>query len=709
MDENKQIFSLRKLSVGLASVVIGTAFFASQGQSVKADSTPKSSVVTKSSVESSTTAEARVNANQPGSAETESNQNFDETKAKLNRQQSLKPENIAERSIETSSSPRGTNPSNATTLDVANKNSKFFFTSKKLATNLMEKANSADASNGGFDASWGKLDVNDWKGSVKDNYYQLTDYTGNPDHVIVPNEVDFENAGISTSGKQVGVTSALMHNIFKEDKATTNDATVAFSKTNNKKVKAISSKWYDTWGHLWPMDDSTAKLSKFDGTNLDVSNVTDMDYMFNGNQISDLSSLANWKVDNVTNMGSMFDHNQISDLSPLANWNVSKVTNMGGMFRYNQISDLSPLANWKVKVDNVTLMNGMFNHNQISDLSPLASWNVSKVTNMSFMFETNQISDLSPLANWKVDNVTNIKAMFDYNYSTQTKTIQAQRIIKFVYPAGYTGPKHDPFIQTVNVPRKVRIELITVQSKPSNNILDWATKTETPEASDPVYFKAYTVPKVDGLVPNVKTVPKAQADPNADPNKPIIVIVTYTLAKDVDPKDNQGKENQPASTTPVNDPVVPEEEPIVINDEKSDVSHPRDIVSKKQHETQHAKNSSTKHSKSHRKFLNISYETYRNNQKVPEKAKNGAPEAIKNQTLAAKGENVSSTPSEVQQIFANVAKFRAENAKKQAKSVKSLPQTGESNEKLAVLGLLVSAISLVSLGLAEIERKKHQN
>lgn len=642
MDENKQIFSLRKLSVGLASVVIGTAFFASQGQSVKAAaSTPESSVVTKSS---STTAEARGNANQPGSAETESNQNFDETKAKLNRQQSLKPETIAKRSIETSSTPqRGTN-------------SKFFFTSKKLATNLMKKANSADASNGGFnEKKWGTLDVTNWQGGVQGDYYQLTNYTGDADHVIVPNEADFKKAGISTSGKQVGVTSDLMHTIFR--KATAPDATVAFSKTDNEKVKAISSKWYDTWGHLWPMEDSKAKLSKFDGTNLDVSNVNDMRYMFNGNQISDLSSLANWKVDNVTNMGSMFDTNQISDLKPLANWKVSKVTNMGGMFRYNQISDLSPLANWKV--DNVTIMTGMF----------------------------------------------------DDNNSTQTKTIQAKRIIKFVYPAGYTGPKHDTVIQKADVLQKITVALTTVQPKPSS-ILKWATKTEKLESSDSGYFQRYAVPTVPevyyGLVPNVKTVPKAQADPNADPNKPIIVIVTYTPAKDVDPKDNQGKENQPASTTPVNDPVVPEE-PIVINDEKSDVSHPRDIVSKKQHETQHAKNSSTKHSKSHRKLLNISYETYRNNQKAPEKAKNGAPEAIKNQTLAAKGENVSSTPSEVQQIFANVAKFRAENAKKQAKSVKSLPQTGESNEKLAVLGLLVSAISLVSLGLAEIERKKHQN
>ena len=45
-------------------------------------------------------------------------------------------------------------------------------------------------------------------------------------------------------------------------------------------VKAIDSDWSDTWG---VSDYSQANLSKFDGTNLDVSNVTDMRYMFYGN------------------------------------------------------------------------------------------------------------------------------------------------------------------------------------------------------------------------------------------------------------------------------------------------------------------------------------------------------------------------------------------------------------------------------------------
>ena len=316
---------------------------------------------------------------------------------------------------------------------------------------------SNNAANGGFDKNiWGTLDVNAWKGSVQGDYYQLTDYTGDANHIIVPNEADFEKAGISTSGKQVGVTSDLMHRIFR-DKTTAQDATVAFSKTDNKQVKAIDTNWYDTWGHVndyvnGSYISSKGKLTKFDGINLDVANVTNMNYMFYTNKISDLSPLANWKVDNVTNMSWMFHSNQISDLSPLANW----------------------------KVDNVTSMSMMFANNQISDLSPLANWKVDKVTDMSWMFHSNQISDLSPLVNWNVSNVTDMDGMFDGNVTTQTKNLQAKRIINFAYPDGYTGKTQDPVTQTVDVPQKVKVELTTKHSKPSNNILDWVIKIETP-------------------------------------------------------------------------------------------------------------------------------------------------------------------------------------------------------------------------------------
>ena len=665
MHEQKNVYSLRKLSVGLASVIVGTCFFISNGQQVKADTVnvgeqPTSTVIQQDSskkqeqdsneqndqtnVSNSKTEQQRStnerndvenvesnlndtnkldNATKP--VESEANQKFDQVKDKFKQDTSID-DNVPS-SVTKNIKKIQTNTLKVVKESTVNPNSLSLKESKAVNLN----------SNGGFDeATWGTLDVTAWKGSVQGDYYQLTDYTGDANHVIVPNEADFVKAGISTSGKQVGVISDLMHTIFR-DKTTAQDATVTFSKTNNKHVKAIGTDWRNTWGHSYDIINgswirSKGTLTKFDGSNLDVANVTNMSNMFYGNSISDLSPLSNWKVDKVTNMSDMFNNNQISDLSPLARWKTDNVTNMSNMFNINQIGDLSPLANWKT--DNVIHMDWIFANNQISDLSPLAKWNVNNVTDMSYMFRTNQISDLSPLANWKVDKVTNMEYMFDLNQISDlsslsnwkvdsvkymdymfsdnqisdlsplanwhvndvimmnnmfeynqisdlsplanwkvdnvatmsfmfsdnqisdvsplanwkvnnvnnmrdmfsinvslipTNTVKAKRIINFVYPAGYTGKKQDPVTQTVDVPTKqVKVELITKDSKPSNNILDWVTKTETPISTpiDPVYFQYYTVPTVANLVPNVSTVAKAQADPNM----PLNVVVTYTAA-----------------------------------------------------------------------------------------------------------------------------------------------------------------------------------
>ena len=695
MHEQKQIYSLRKLSVGLASVIVGTCFFISNGQNVKADTVNVGEQQTSTVIQQDSSKKQEQDSNEQNdqtnvsNSKTEQQQATPSAKDVENVDSNLNDTNKldnATKPVESEANQKFDQAKNTFKQDTsieADVPSSVTKNIKKIQTNTLKvvkestvnpnslslkeskAVNLNNNNNGGFDeATWGTLDVNNWKGSVQGDYYQLTDYTGDANHVIVPNEADFAKAGISTSGKQVGVTSDLMHTIFR-DKTTAQDATVAFSKTDNKQVKAINADWDDTWGHNY-YNDSNAKLSKFDGSGLNVSSVTDMRNMFVSNQISDLSSLANWKVDNATNMSSMFfdnqisdlnslanwkvdkvtdmsdmfksnqisnlsplanwkvdkvtdmssmffdnqisdlsslanwktdnvtntssmfQNNQISDLSPLANWKVDKVTDMSDMFSYNQISNLSSLANWKVdqvtdmhemfkqnqisdlsplanwKVDNVTYMsymfytnkitdlsplanwnvnnvitmNNMFQYNQISDLSPLANWKVDNVRTMSFMFETNKITDISPLANWNVNNVDDMRGMFSVNVSSiPTNTVKAKRMINFVYPAGYTGKKQDLVTQTVDVPTKqVKVELTTGYSKPSNNILDWATKTERPEDPDPVYFQDYRVPTVSNLVPSISTVAKAQADPNM----PLNVVVTYTVApvivhfKDVD-------------------------------------------------------------------------------------------------------------------------------------------------------------------------------
>ncbi|MDM8281846.1 BspA family leucine-rich repeat surface protein [Lactobacillus gallinarum] len=596
MHEQKNVYSLRKLSVGLASVIVGTCFFISNGQNVKADTVNAGEQLTSTVIQQDSGKKQEQDSNEQNDqtnvsnsktgqqqstnerndvenvdsnlndtdklgsetkpVESEANQKFDQVKDQF-KQETTKADiansSVIEENDEGKTIQKADVSAKATTLNVA-KTSKNPVNVKDITESKVVNKNL----NGGFDeATWGTLDVNDWKGNVQGDYYQLTDYTGDANHVIVPNEADFEKAGISTSGKQVGVTSDLMHTIFR-DKTTAQDATVAFSKTDNKMIKAINADWNDTWGHSYDSINgswirSKGELTKFDGINFDVSNVTNMSGMFSDNQIKDLSPLANWKVDQVTDMNNMFNINQISDLSPLSNWHVNSVTNMSNMFDMNKITDLSPLANWHVDnvtymaymfsgnqisdlsplsnwhVNNVITMKSMFQHNQISDLRPLSNWHVDNVRTMSFMFETNKITDISPLANWNVNNVDTMMGMFNINISSiPTKTVQAKRIINFVYPDGYTGKKQDSVTQTVDVPTKqVKVELTTGgYSKPSNNILDWATKTETSEAPDLVYFQAYTVPTVANLVPSISTVSKTQADPN----KPINVTVTYTAA-----------------------------------------------------------------------------------------------------------------------------------------------------------------------------------
>ena len=491
-----QHFSIRKLSIGAASVLIGISFLGVKASTVKADSLQNASKAeltkskaaneaikqdissnieqdTGSNIKQEPTSDIKKDTSSNIEQDTGSNIKQDtgsnikqETASKVDTKQITNDHpNTAQMSAQPVTPKPNSNQQNAADLEakpqtsvkdklqtnsviIPNKadQSKVRVTNlmaiagKKLSPNLLAESKvmtPAKDTNGGFDeATWGKLDVNDWQGNVQGDYYQLTDYTGDANHVIVPNEADFEKAGISTSGKQVGVTSDLMKHIFK-DKATAQDATVAFSKTDNKMVKAINADWKDTWGHQYSY--SRANLSKFDGTNLDVSNVINMSYMFRGNRISNLSSLSNWNVNNVTDMSYIFSDNSISDLSPLSSWKVDNVSDMRGMFNENQISDLDPLANWDVS--NVTNMSDMFNTNQISnlsplahwnvssvinmfqmfcinsisDLSPLANWNITKVTDLGYMFVGNQISDLSPLVNWKVDNVENMSNIFQHN------------------------------------------------------------------------------------------------------------------------------------------------------------------------------------------------------------------------------------------------------------------------------------------------------
>ncbi|MFO0970879.1 MAG: BspA family leucine-rich repeat surface protein [Candidatus Saccharimonadales bacterium] len=199
----------------------------------------------------------------------------------------------------------------------------------------------------------------------------------------------------------------------------------------------------------------------------DLSNVTDMSYMFCGARLFN-SNINHWDVSHVTSMNNLFANCNSTTIfnQPLNNWDVSNVTDMNSMFfgnnSFNQninswntsnVTDMrnmfvgtsfnQPLNNWDVS--NVTTMLQMFTGNS-SFNQPLNNWNVANVTNMTDMFNSASAFN-SSLANWNVSNVTTMSGMFDgaYNFNqplnSWTTSNKLKNTSRMFYNVGFgNGP-----------------------------------------------------------------------------------------------------------------------------------------------------------------------------------------------------------------------------------------------------------------------------
>ena len=151
-----------------------------------------------------------------------------------------------------------------------------------------------------------------------------------------------------------------------------------------------------------------------DLSNWDVSNVTDMSFMFSAPSVTDdrqvnIIGLENWDVSNVTNMRSQFQAVALSFNADITNWDVSNVTNMSSMFAFSAfLGTGGDISGWNV--GNVTNMSNMFR--EASAVDALQSWDVSNVTNMTGMFSLAANFD-QDLSTWDVSNVTDMTNMFD--------------------------------------------------------------------------------------------------------------------------------------------------------------------------------------------------------------------------------------------------------------------------------------------------------
>ncbi|MCF8294850.1 MAG: BspA family leucine-rich repeat surface protein, partial [Bacteroidales bacterium] len=150
-----------------------------------------------------------------------------------------------------------------------------------------------------------------------------------------------------------------------------------------------------------------------DISNWDVSNVTDMSYMFYSTSFN--QDISNWDVSHVTNFNYMLNGCPFNQ--DIGNWNVSAATSMLRMFASNNAFN-QDISNWNVGL--VTTMSYLF-YNATSFNQDISNWDVSKVTNMSFMCY-NATSFNQDISNWDVSKVTNMASMF-YNASSFNQDI----------------------------------------------------------------------------------------------------------------------------------------------------------------------------------------------------------------------------------------------------------------------------------------------
>ena len=98
----------------------------------------------------------------------------------------------------------------------------------------------------------------------------------------------------------------------------------------------------------------------------DVSNVTDMSYMFFAcEELKSVGDLSNWDVSNVMSTHSVFSYCiKLKSFGDISGWDVSNVNDMSNMFnnckKFNQ-----DISNWNVS--NVRYKNFMFNYCPIKE------------------------------------------------------------------------------------------------------------------------------------------------------------------------------------------------------------------------------------------------------------------------------------------------------------------------------------------------------
>lgn len=154
-----------------------------------------------------------------------------------------------------------------------------------------------------------------------------------------------------------------------------------------------------------------SSLNKLNISGWDMTNVMDMSSMFEGCTSLPTVDVSTWNTSNVTDMTGMFRLCSSLNNLDVSRWNTSKVTSMGTMF--NSCTSLTSLdvSNWDTS--NVTAMYTMFNNCTSLTNLDVSKWDTSNVTIMSYMFWKCSSLKTINVRNWNTSNVQGNSHMFE--------------------------------------------------------------------------------------------------------------------------------------------------------------------------------------------------------------------------------------------------------------------------------------------------------
>ena len=344
MDEKKERFSIRKLTVGAASVLIGLTFIGVSGQTVHADTVPAAQneeVAPKATTTDDTiktaddsavkiTTETPVSSTKETDAQTQSTTKTSdqtvstdvknaasETEVKTETETAKKvekdltktaPDEETEKTVAEDVASKTTDAKDTTTLKTDQK--------AALAKDLVAQKTAAPVQK--------NYNTADWDGNINNttHEYTLTGYHGeDKENIYIPNTDDFIKAGTISDTDKVYITKDLIQTITRAgaesitiDDQGSDDKNKVYAKGdwsnafNSSTLKKADLKHLDTSGvtNLSMAFANMPNIKSIDLSGVDLSHATNIDNMFYNNPNLESVNLSGVKFGNVRSANAVF-------------------------------------------------------------------------------------------------------------------------------------------------------------------------------------------------------------------------------------------------------------------------------------------------------------------------------------------------------------------------------------------------------------------